>query len=78
MITVVGELFVVGRVRDGDEPSLGWDFVGIYTDYELAENACRDALDFVCAMPIDPPVPVTDVEALFPHAERPSDEGESE
>lgn len=78
MITIVGELFVVGRMRDADEPSLGWDFVGAYTDYELAEDACRDALDFVCTMPIDPPVPTTEVDAFFPHAEGSSDEDDSE
>lgn len=69
MFTVVGEIFVVGRLRDAEDDGLGWDFVGVYTDFDIAEAACRDALDFVCTMPLDPETPVTEVDGYFPHRE---------
>ena len=73
MITIGGEIYVVGRQRDPDEPRLGWDFAGVFTQWDLAVAACSDALDFVARVPIDPAGPF-DANGFYPHAEEETEE----
>lgn len=70
VIKISGEVFLVGRVRDPDEPNLGWDYTATCTTWENALKHCQDALDFIARVPLDPePGDLDALDSFFPHAE---------
>ena len=71
ILTFDVELYLVGRLRDPDEMREGWDFVGLFTQWDNAEAACQDAAYFIARAPVDisNEEDEPEMDAVFPHAE---------